>query len=88
MSTPAPDTIGSLSVAWIAKVATVLQREGFAFRAGRNAATIEIQNIHTGAFEQLTLEGRKFGDCVFASIADRDAVLAALAQPQDQDIRR
>lgn len=77
-STPAPETIGGLSLAWITQLAAALRHEGLAFRASPDGPWIEVQNMHTGAWETLTLEGRKMGDCIFASAAARDAALAAI----------
>lgn len=91
MSTPAPlpaEQLGGLSLAWVRMVGATIRRDGQAVRAGSDAATIEVQSINTGRWLPLTLERRPGGDCTFATIADRDAVLREIQRnTQEQPIR-
>ncbi len=77
MSTPAP-SIGGVSIAWLDQVAQALHRQGLTIQAGADGPWIEVLNTSTGRFECLTLESRPAGNCAFASINDRDEVLASL----------
>lgn len=79
MTTPAQPTsaLGGVSRAWIEQIAEIARREGHALRAG-TGPWIEVQSINTGRWMPLTLEGRAVGDCAFASLAARDAALAAI----------
>lgn len=78
-TTPAADQIliGGLSLAWIEQVATTARNYGHALRPGVGP-WIEAQSINNGLWYPLSLENRKEGDVLFASIADRDAALAEI----------
>ena len=80
-TTPAADQIkvGGLSLAWIANVAEIVRRDGNALRPGAGP-WIEAQSINNGLWYPLSLENRKEGDVLFASIADRAAVLAEIVR--------
>jgi hypothetical protein len=69
-ASPAPEQIGGISVAWLALLASIFEHEGRAFRAGASGPWIEVQNMHTGEWMPITLEGRKGGDCAFATLAE------------------
>lgn len=74
--TPKPATADDVPAKWIAQVREIIQRDGQALRAGFPACTIEAQNInHPEAWQPLNLPANT---AVFATEADRDAVLRAL----------
>jgi len=71
------EQIGGMTVAWIHSVADVARRDGNALRPGVGP-WIEAQSINNSLWYPLTLEGRKEGDVLFGTIADRDLVLAEI----------
>lgn len=84
----APMLAADFKAVWIADVRALLQREGMAARAGDYLApkagelvgehaiwVIEVQSTNTGVWHPLNLPANT---TLFASAADRDAVLAQL----------
>jgi hypothetical protein len=75
MSTPVVTPLTAaevLATNWADNVRSAVQRDGNALRAGVGN-TIEAQSINTGEFGPILLRN---GGVVFATAADRDAVLA------------
>lgn len=71
-----PTTAAELSPEWIARVRGIIARDGHAVRACMDRPTIEIQNPNRPEYWQpLNLQTNTH---LFATAADRDAVLAQL----------
>ena len=71
-----PETAAEISVEWIAERRAILQHEGHAIRACASSLTIEIQCINNP--DRWLYLGRDGFPLVFATAADRDAILAQL----------
>jgi hypothetical protein len=71
-----PAVAGDLKPEWIAQVRGIVEREGYALRAGFPAITIEVQNINQpDVWQPLNLQTNT---AHFATEQDRDTVLESL----------
>lgn len=82
----APINADSCDAEWIETRRAIIARDGYAARAGEVGVdlagtpyTIELKSLTTNEWGRLTLPG---GGTVFATAADRDAVLVRLQRSQ------